>query len=153
MKYMIHLGYIFEIFILFHYNDISRFNVMFSSQMFPFLSFSQEVRPQRFREIQTWVVFFRSMVLSNMDSLQIPLHVSISFLEDLKYVIQLVYVEARITIIRYIWSKIRMKLKYLPIWSSMFFTAICLAIHECNVLPPVDTRPAVPLLPRGKSGL
>ena len=74
---------------------------MFSSQMFPFLSFSQEVRPQRFREIQTWVVFFRSMVLSNMDSLQIPLHVSISFLEDLKYEIRLVYVEARITIILY----------------------------------------------------
>ena len=74
---------------------------MFSSQMFPFLSFSQGVRPQRFREIQTWVVFFRSMVLSNMDSLQIPLHVSISFLEDLKYEIRLVYVEARITIILY----------------------------------------------------
>ena len=125
---------------------------MFSSQMFPFLSFSQGVRPQRFREIQTWVVFFRSMVLSNMDSLQIPLHVSISFLEDLKYEIPLVYVEARITIMP-IWSKSLMKLKHLPIWSSMFFTAICLAIHECNVLPPVDTRPAVPLLPRGKSGL
>ena len=74
---------------------------MFSTQMFPFLSFSQEVRPQRFREIQTWVVFFRSMVLSNMDSLQIPLHVSISFLEDLKYEIRLVYVEGRITIIRH----------------------------------------------------
>merc|ERR1712018_679040 len=51
--------------------------------MFPFLSFSQEARPQRFREIQTWVEFFHSMVLSNMDFLQTPLHVSISFLEDL----------------------------------------------------------------------
>ena len=74
---------------------------MFSSQMFPFLSFSQEARPQRFREIQTWVESFHSMVLSNMDFLQIPLHVSISFLEDLKYVIELVYVKARITRFRY----------------------------------------------------
>ena len=78
---------------------------MFSSQMFPFLSFSQEARPQRFREIQTWVESFHSMVLSNMDFLQIPLHVSISFLEDLKYVIELVYVKARITIFRYEFPK------------------------------------------------
>ena len=97
---------------------------MFSSQMFPFLSFSQEARPQRFREIQTWVEFFHSMVLSNMDFLQIPLHVSISFLEDLKYEIELVYVKAKITIFGYEFLKFpfcvygvksQMKLKCLPI--------------------------------------
>ena len=97
---MIYLGHIFQIFILFHY-AIQGLNVMFPSQMFQFLSFSQEVRPQRFRETQTLVGFFRSMVLSNMDFLQIPLHVSISFLEDLKYVIKLFNIKSRITIILY----------------------------------------------------
>jgi len=38
------------------------------------------------------------------------------------------------------------------IWSSLFFTAICLAINECRVDPPWAVLPPVPLISWGGSG-
>ena len=38
------------------------------------------------------------------------------------------------------------------IWSSLFFTAICLAMKECRVDPPWAVLPPVPLISWGGSG-